>query len=157
VETVDLDPDLNPDHVASVTDLPLPDNTYDACCAFQVLEHLPFQAALVALDELARVARNHVVISLPDSRRSWRYMLHLPRLGEWRMLLNRPQSSAPVHAFDGEHYWEINKRGYELEKVTASFLKSGKLRLVRTFRPFENTSHRFFIFGVVKSAAVVGQ
>jgi len=146
VETADLDPDLKPDHVASVTDLRLPDASYDAVCAFQVLEHLPFDTALVALDELARVARNHVIISLPDSRRTWRYMLHLPKLGELRILLRRPQLVAPVHSFDGEHYWEINKRGYELEKVTASLLKSGKLRLVRTFKPFENAYHRFFIF-----------
>jgi SAM-dependent methyltransferase len=148
VETADLDPDLKPDHVASVTDLPLPDNSYDAACAFQVLEHLPFDAALVALDELARVARHHVVISLPDSRRTWRYLLHLPKLGERRFMLKRPQTAAPDHVFDGEHYWEINKRGYELEKVTASFLKSGRLRLERTFKPFENTNHRFFSFSV---------
>lgn len=153
VETADLDPDLKPDHVASVTDLPLPDNSYDATCAFQVLEHLPFDAALVALDELARVARTHVVISLPDSRRTWRFLLHLPKLGEQRILLKRPQVSAPVHAFDGEHYWEISKRGYELEKVTASFLKSGRLRLERTFRPFENPNHRFFIFAVVPKSS----
>lgn len=152
VETADLDPDLMPDHVASVTDLPIADNRYDAACAFQVLEHLPFDAALVALEELGRVARNHVVISLPDSRRTWRYALHIPKLGERRILLNRPQFSAPVHVFDGEHYWEINKRGYELEKVIASFLNSGKLCLERTFRPFENPSHRFFIFSVVGQA-----
>jgi len=146
VETVDLDPDLKPDYVASVTTLPLAENTFDLVCAFQVLEHLPFDIALIALNEMARVARNYVVISLPDSRRTWRYSLHLPTLGERNVLFRRPQLSAPVHRFDGQHYWEINKRGYELKKVIASFLSFNTLHLERTFRPYENPYHRFFIF-----------
>ena len=146
VETVDLDPDLKPDHIASVTNLPLLDNSYDVACAFQVLEHLPFDTALVALDELARVARHHVVISLPDSRRVWRYGLHLPLFGERKILINRPQFSIPRHVYDGEHYWEINKRGWKLSKVIVSFEKSGRLSLKHTFRPFENPYHRFFVF-----------
>ena len=153
VETVDVDPDLNPDHVASIGELPFEDHSYDLACAFQVLEHLPFELAITALDELARVARTHVVISLPDARRSWRYLFHLPRLGEKQVLLNRPQHTAPVHNFDGQHHWEINKRGYELEKVIAAFLESGRLALLTTFRPFENPYHRFFIFSVVRDDA----
>lgn len=149
VETVDIDPDLRPDHIGEATRLPLPDRSFDVACAFQVLEHLPFAQALAALDELARVARRHVVISLPDSRQTWRYSLHVPKFGEFRFLVNRPRLGAPLHVFDGQHRWEIGKRGYELEKVTASFLASGRLRLERTFRPFENAYHRFFVFSVV--------
>lgn len=148
IETVDLDPELDPDYVASVNNLPLAGGSFDVTCAFQVLEHMPFETALLALDELARVARTHVVISLPDSRRTWRYLTHIPRLGERGFFLSRPQVAAPVHQFDGEHYWEINKRGYELEQVTSALTASGKLELVRTFRPFENPYHRFFIFAV---------
>ncbi|TCJ39643.1 class I SAM-dependent methyltransferase [Parafrankia sp. BMG5.11] len=148
VETVDLDPELRPDHVASVTDLPFLDCSFDLTCAFQVLEHLPFEVALTALSELTRVARQHVVISLPDASRTWRYLWHLPKLGERRVLLRRPQVRPLDHHFDGEHYWELNKRGYDLDTVIDSFLKSGSLRLDRTFRPFENAYHRFFVFSV---------
>lgn len=148
VETVDTDPDLKPDHLGNAVNLPLANASFDACCAFQVLEHMPFETALQALDELARVARKHVVISLPDARRTWRYLLHLPRLGERSFALHRPQLSLPDHSFDGEHYWEINKQGYELKHVVAAFQESGRLDLIRTFRPFENPYHRFFIFSV---------
>lgn len=92
------------------------------------------------------MAHRNVVISLPDSRRSWRYLVHFPRLGERGFLVPRPQVSAPEHRFDGEHYWEINKKGYELSQVTKAFLASGAVDLVRTFRPFENPYHRFFVF-----------
>lgn len=146
IETVDLDPELKPDHVASVTELPFADGSYDVACAFQVLEHLPFETALAGLDELARVAKRHVLVSLPDAERVWRYSLHLPKLGERRIMLKRPRLSAPVHAFDGQHHWEINKRGYELQTVTDALVKSGRLKLLRTFRIFENPYHRFFVF-----------
>lgn len=148
VETVDLDPELQPDHVASVTDLPLPSKSYDLVCAFQVLEHLPFDVALSALNEMARVARHHVVLSLPDSRRTWRFLIHLPKLGERRLIVPRPQCSPPAHIFDGEHYWEINKQGYKLKNVIAAFQASGMLNLVKTFQTFENPYHRFFVFAV---------
>jgi SAM-dependent methyltransferase len=150
IETVDIDPELEPDHVASASELPLGDDSFDAVCAFQVLEHMPFDIAISALDELARVARRNVVVSLPDSRRSWRYLAHFPRLGERQLLVPRPQFSAPAHHFDGEHYWEINKKGYELAVVKKAFLTSGKVSLLRTFRPFENPYHRFFVFAVNK-------
>jgi len=146
IETVDIDPELEPDYVANATELPFDDDSFDVVCAFQVLEHMPFEMALAALDELARVACRNVVISLPDSRRSWRYLIHFPRLGERGLLVPRPQFSAPEHRFDGEHYWEINKKGYELSQVTKAFLASGAVELVRTFRPFENPYHRFFVF-----------
>lgn len=149
VETVDLDPDLQPDHLGDVLSLPLEDSSYDVTCAFQVLEHLPFNVALLALDELARVAKKYVVISLPDAGRTWRFLIHLPRLGEKAILLPRPCFSKTIHQFDGEHYWELNKRGYETKKVIGAFHKSRKLDLVRTFRPFENPYHRFFVFSVV--------
>lgn len=148
VETVDQDPELEPDHLGDVLGLPLNDSSYDVTCAFQVLEHLPFDDALKALDELARVARNYVVISLPDAERTWRFIIHLPKLGERAILLPRPRLSRSIHKFDGEHYWELNKRGHETKKVISAFLKSRKLDLVRTFRSFENPCHRFFVFSV---------
>jgi len=68
VDTMDLDPELNPDHLGSVTSMPFGDATYDVVCAFQMLEHLPYEVSLQALDEMLRVCRRYVVISLPDAR-----------------------------------------------------------------------------------------
>lgn len=50
IETVDIDPGLEPDHVASATELPMGDDSFDVVCAFQVLEHMPFEMALAALE-----------------------------------------------------------------------------------------------------------
>lgn len=69
VETLDIDPELKPDHVASVTEMPFPDGSYDVVCAFQMLEHLPYNVSLKAFREMVRVSKHYVVISLPDAKK----------------------------------------------------------------------------------------
>jgi SAM-dependent methyltransferase len=145
VETLDIDPDLQPDHVGSVLKIPLEESRFDVACAFQVLEHLPFDSSLTALDELARVAKTHVVISLPDVAPYWQFILSIPWLGSRSYLFPIPLYMRKGHTFDGEHYWEINKKGYKLGNVIEALEKSGKLKLLSTFRVFEKPYHRFFI------------
>lgn len=60
--TGDCDTRLNLDVIDR---LPFEDNSFDTCCAFDVLEHLE-QFHLIA-DEMYRVARSTVLISLPNA------------------------------------------------------------------------------------------
>jgi len=144
VQTLDLDPELNPDHVGSATALPFSNSTFDVVCAFQMLEHLPYEYAIRAFGEMARVTRSRIILSLPDARRALQFKIYIPKLGTKDLLVPRPAFRAKVHAFDGEHYWEVNKLGFSLEKVVRDF--SNRARLLRTFRVYENPSHRFFVF-----------
>lgn len=97
-----------------------------------------------AFGEMARVSRSHVIIGLPDARPVWHYQLYIPKLGPCDFFIPRPLFKAATHEFDGEHYWEINKQDYPLSRVIADFSKH--LKLVKTYRVFENSSHRFFVF-----------
>jgi ubiquinone/menaquinone biosynthesis C-methylase UbiE len=144
VETLDLDPELNPDHVGSATAIPLPSSTFDVVCAFQMLEHLPYESSLCAFTEMVRVSRKHVVISLPDARTMWRYQFHLPKLGAHDILIPRPALGANPHKFDGEHYWEISKQDYPLKRIISDL--SSICKLTKTYRVKENPYHRFFAF-----------
>ncbi len=143
VETLDLDPESKPDHVGSITEIPLADGSYDVVCAFQVLEHLPYEQSCRAFSEMVRVSRRHVVISLPDAKPVWFYRLDLPKLGTREFLLPHPLSSPRIHEFDGEHYWELNKRGYPLERILTDYTG---ISLVKSYRVLENPYHRFFVY-----------
>lgn len=144
IETLDLDPELAPDHVGSATDLPFPDNSYDTVCAFQMLEHLPYEDSLLAFSEMVRVSSRNVVISLPDAKILWKYHFHLPKIGGRDFLVSRPAIGPKEHFFDGEHYWEVNKKGYSVAKIIEDLGKHASL--VKTYRAPDNLNHRFFIF-----------
>jgi SAM-dependent methyltransferase len=66
VSTLDFDEDVEPDVLGSVTSIPLPDESVDVALCAQVLEHLPWADAELALRELARVSRTGVVLTVPD-------------------------------------------------------------------------------------------
>lgn len=146
VETLDPDPDLQPDHVGRADALPFADASFDVCCAFQVLEHLPYPLALQAFGELARVARTHVVISLPDARPMWHYRLHLPRIGARDWLLPRPFHRPRAHVFDGEHHWELNTLEHPLPRVLDDLRQ--RATLLRHYRVPSHAYHHFFVFAV---------
>lgn len=144
VETFDVDPELQPDHLGSVLAMSFDDAQFDVVCAFQMLEHLPYEKSLKAFEEMTRVATNNVIISLPDAQKTWRLDIKLPLLGKHQLLVNRTRKPLKAHEFDGEHHWEINKKGFSLAKVQEDFCQIAKLK--NTFRVFENPYHRFFIF-----------
>lgn len=146
VQTLDQNPALNPDHVGSILNLPFEKKHFDVVCAFQVLEHLPYEDSLKAFAEMVRVARKAVIISVPDRRSVWRYFFHIPLLGSKHLLLNSPFWRPQKHTYDGMHYWEINKIGYAPERIAADFGKHAKL--LKQYRVKENSYHRFFIFEI---------
>lgn len=138
--SADIADDLSPDIVADVTDLPIPDASYDVVCAFEVLEHLPFGQFEKALGELARVSRRVVVLSLPHFGPPIQFLVKIPFLREFRFSIKIPFPRK--HLFNGQHYWEIGKMGYSAEMVRAVLKKY--FEITREFVPFENQYHHFF-------------
>lgn len=146
IHTVDIDPDLKPDIVASVLKLPFSEESYDCVCAFQMLEHLPYEQALLAFKEMARVSRKNIIVSLPDAKPLWVFSFNLPWFGHFHLETPHLFKLFPKkHIFNGQHYWEINKQGYELSKIKNDFLKY-QVILTNTYRVKNHQYHRFFVF-----------
>lgn len=145
IMTVDIDPELAPDFVASATELPFEDNAYDCVCAFQMLEHLPYEQALKAFHELVRVARKYIIISLPDAKAVWPYWFYIPVIGTLKFMIPNPAPGKKPHEFDGEHYWEINKKGFSTKKIKSDF-KTKDSELIKSYRVWEKPYHHFFVF-----------
>ncbi|MFM2330808.1 MAG: hypothetical protein RLZZ26_315 [Candidatus Parcubacteria bacterium] len=141
--SIDIAEDLQPDVVGSVLQLPFPDNSFDVVCAFEVLEHLPFDEFEKAVGEVARVSRTKVIISLPHFGPMLSLSFKLPFLKVVQLALKLPFPRR--HVFNGQHYWEIGKKGYPLSRIRAKLAKEGVIE--RDFIPWSSPYHHFFVIG----------
>lgn len=140
--SVDLDVNVEPTISASILDLPIKDNSIDVAVAFQVLEHLHFDRFSRCLSELYRVSKLGVVISLPDFG-NLGLVISIPFVR--RLVFSfHALPFLPKHKFDGEHYWEINKRDYSLKKII-SIIDSVGFFCIKTYLNPYNPYHRFFV------------
>lgn len=142
--TVDFDERLGPDTVASVLALPFDKGTFDVVCCFETLEHLPWESFVPALKELVRVSGRKVLVSLPDVTPYFSLRLEYGfrrNVIEW--LWDYPRFRAKRHRFDGQHYWEIGKKGFLLGDVKDAMAQAG-LDVRSTHRDYEDPFHRFF-------------
>lgn len=143
VTTVDIDPELKPDEIASVLNLPFRDNEFDLVLAAEVLEHLPFEDFQKALFEIKRVTKKDAIISLPDSRRVlfnifFTFYLMKPK----SFLIRMP--TLKRHQFDGQHYWEIGKLGFSCSKIKQE-IKGVGFKIIKNFAPRDNPYNHYFI------------
>ncbi len=129
----DIAEDLNPDIVGNVTEMPFKDGDFDVVCAFEVLEHIPFELFENAIQELVRVANKAVVISLPHFGPSFEFSLKIPFFKRLKWSFKFPYH--PKHVWNGEHYFEIGKKDYEVKKNTIYTQKvCNSYKAFRTFR-----------------------
>lgn len=144
VVTCDIAEDLHPDVVGSVTSLPFKDQEFDLALAAEILEHIEFKDVPLALRELARVASRHVVISLPHPGWVFSLAFKLPLLPHLGFFFQTP-FFWKEHKFNGEHYWELGKKGYPVRRFVAAARVAG-LELVSTHKYIDDPVHRLFLF-----------
>ena len=144
VNTLDTDRHLYPDVIGTVLAIPFIDKSFDCISCCEVLEHLPYGVFSEALSEVYRVSRKYVVLSLPDVTNAYHINIEFPRVKPIKKLINHPFHRPVEHVFDGEHYWEIGKSGYSLEKIKSDLITL-KFNIINTYRIYEHSYHRFFI------------
>ena len=144
VRTVDIDAELGPDVVGSVHKLPLCDDAFEAAVCCEVLEHIPFEHFGEAVRELGRVARQWVVLSLPDVRRHYGVHFLVPKLRWLKLDVSIPRYGIGEFMRPGEHFWEIGYRGTPYRRVRKEIEKSG-LGIERCFRLSSSSWHTFFL------------
>jgi hypothetical protein len=146
ITTVDLAEDLNPDHIEALPSLSFSDKSFDIVCAFEVLEHIPWDMLSTCAEELGRIARKQILLSLPNQSNLFNKSvsvkisfgkLHLERLF-WKKPLNRITNPS-------EHYWEIGHNGIKVETVLAVFERSG-FNNIQTF--FVEPWFQFFVIDI---------
>ncbi len=139
--SVDVAEDLHPDIVGNIMDLPLAKETYDTVCAFEVLEHLPFERFDDSVGELCRIAKKYVVISIPHFGPMFSFSLKIPFLPLLHFAIKMPFHAE--HHFNGEYFWEVGKRGYPVSIIRNKLTRHGKI--IRDFIPSGSPYHHFFV------------
>jgi SAM-dependent methyltransferase len=140
VTTLDIQPDLRPDILGDVRQMPFVDRTFDVTLCCQVLEHMPFEFFADALCELKRILRRGLVLSLPDRGP---YSKIIPRLLRKRTVLTLPSIQLQPWVGKGGHFWEVNTPGCRLHDLQGVIQEVG-FEIENTFRVWEYPYHRFW-------------
>jgi hypothetical protein len=140
--TVDIDPRLEPDAVASALALPFREDSFDAVLCCEVLEHLPFSDACEGLAEIKRVASFGALISVPNQQAVHSISAQLP-LGNFRLSWPVPWRRPEEHRFDGEHHWELGTVGFPVARFRSAVEAAG-WSIDAEHRSHENPYHHFF-------------
>ena len=84
-----------------------------------------------------------MLISLPDVSPCLRWTFGGKKVEpRSRVIFDLPSLWTKPHLFDGQHYWELGKRGFPLSKIRAEMSRAG-LVLDASFRVFDMPYHRF--------------
>jgi ubiquinone/menaquinone biosynthesis C-methylase UbiE len=130
-----------------VTDLPFGRNDFSTVAAFEVLEHLPEEKLESALSEIHRVSERNAILSVPDTSPLVRFMLDLPGLSPIKLQLDVPNILKKRHHFDGEHYWELGKKGFS-KSWFRKLLNTKGFSINKSYRSFECRARRMFVLEV---------
>jgi len=143
VITADIDKNLEPDYVCSVTELSkyFVESSFDTVLCAEVLEHIPFIYFENALYEIQKVTKQYAIISLPHFGIKFQFSFKIPLVKGQNILIKFPLPRK--HRFNGEHYWEIGKKNFPLNRILLCFSKFFSIE--RYFFVPENPYHMFFI------------
>jgi hypothetical protein len=139
---LDLDFLTKPDIIGALPFLPFPDKSLDVVMCFQMLEHLPFILLGSCIKEIKRIAKEYILLSLPDRTRSKsqiaKYFIYriLKHPSYWRMYQLLPTSK--------EHFWEIGHSNIT-EDTLLCVIRNEGVEVVKHFRNPYNAYHHFFI------------
>ncbi len=142
VTTLDIDAELGPNCAGDIRELPFADGSFDTVLAAEVLEHLPYSDLDRSLSELRRVARTHVVVTLPCALVGVHVGINLPILEPFFLAFGFRQWTRP--RFDGQHYWELDRRGYPKRRIRRAMVRAG-FAIEREFRPGLSLYNYFFV------------
>lgn len=146
VVTMDIDPDLSPDILGSLPNIPLSNQSMDFCCAFEVLEHLPITLLIPCLIEMKRVARKGVLLSLPNQKELFESKWYMEvGVGRKKWTINLYKRGLNRLTNSNEHYWEIGHNTVTVDTIISAASSAG-LHLVKT--EFHSPWFQLFSFSV---------
>jgi SAM-dependent methyltransferase len=143
VTAVDIASDLQPDVIASVLELPFAKNSFDVVLCAEVLEHLPFGEFSKALIEIHRISGRFAIVSLPHAGYVFSLEFKIPLLRKIELIWKLP-FFWKIHVFNGEHHWELGKRGYPVRRIKQIIVANG-FGIRESGLHTDDPAHYFFV------------
>ncbi len=144
-KSCDIDPDMKPDILSSIDDISVTDESFDIVCAFQVLEHLPYEKFVYSLNEMSRISKKYIILSLPFYGKLVTFGLKIPGIKKISLQYRVPHNLLSIkHIFNGQHHWEIGKKGYSIQKIKKD-IKSADLKIIKSYSSPDYPYHHFFV------------
>lgn len=147
VETCDVDESLNPDYIGDIRNMFIK-KKFDVVVAYELLEHIPFEkeydGVKEALVRLYELSKKHVIISIPYSSARFEMVFNLSVLKRYtKSILFRIPYFFKAIKFNGEHYWEMGRKNYSLNKVRKMLQRYFTIK--EEIIPILNSYHYFFV------------
>jgi len=124
VYTMDIIDELKPDYVGSIHELDnlIGNKVFDLIICSHVLEHIPYDLFENNLSQIQKHSK-YSLIYLPNSGIALGAELRLHP--KWRKIFRwfMPIFKNKKIKFNGEHYWELDLKGFERDKVRNDILK----------------------------------
>lgn len=143
VTSLDSDSNLRPNVVGSIIQTPFADKQFSVVMACEVLEHMPYEDAVHALKEIARITK-YAVISIPNNTPWYKIDINVPVFGRKKWFYTRNKIIKHDFTKDSRgHFWEIGTNTYPLSRVEADVQKY--FSILKSYRVTEHPAHHFFI------------
>jgi hypothetical protein len=151
VKTLDIQKDFEPDYLYDIRSLSDIKMSFDAVCAFEIMEHIPYEDFRESIKKISYIALRYVYFSFPYQCRQLFCSFQLPRLSyrklfsplfkrnEFSFIINNPlERDIVTEQFKDRtdkhnpHYWEIGRKSYPEKRVLADIQSSG-LKVIKKF------------------------
>lgn len=149
VETLDVNPALNPDYVDSLLNIqngPIKDKKYDLVLCSRVLHHIGFNKFELALQNLDHVTGTYLIVTLPVNDLRFYTLLRLTSTDIYTVSLPIPFKKKLKEIFkkQGSGIWQVNSNTETAEKLIVNKVK--KFFVIETIYQIpEDSSHLLMV------------
>lgn len=146
VKTLDIDPELNPSIVGSVTEVSkfFKNEKFDTILCAHTLEHVPFKNFNQILRKFSNIAE-YLILQLPPSLIQIRFNFAIqPYICDFHFNMTLPILFWKKYKFNGEHYWQPYRKNNSMKRIKKIIKKYYKI--IKNYQnPYNHYSYHFIL------------
>ncbi|MEW6417130.1 MAG: methyltransferase type 11 [Nitrospirota bacterium] len=142
ISSCDIDPKIKADYHCNLEDIPL-EMSYELVFCCEVLEHMPYEKFYPSLKKIYSLTTKYALISLPQRHHLFYFKIIIMNRTLFEFKWIKP-IFRKKHIWDGQHYWEVNAKGYSENKIRDDIERVG-FKILEEKTHIENPYNRFYL------------